>query len=149
MEEVKKSDTNKLVLVAVPLVIVVIIIAAIVFSHKGGIGSTVDTTASAPTPPNYKDGTYTAEGDYTVHIGQKHIDVKITLKNNIITAADVTNEADDPTSVNYQNKFISGYKDLVIGKNINDVHLGAVSGSSLTPMGFNAALSTIESQAKM
>ena len=160
-EEIKKTDTSKLLLVAVPLVIVVIIIAAVVFGHKAlkeesaevksgtSEGSNSQTSATTAPAVNYKDGTYTAEGDYVTHVGPKHISVKITLKGNIITTADVTNEADDAMSVKYQDKFISGYKPLVIGKNINEVHLSAVSGSSLTPNGFNAALSTIESQAKM
>jgi len=36
----------------------------------------------------------------------------------------------------------------VIGKNIADVQLSRVSGSSLTPEGFNNALATIKSQAQ-
>lgn len=156
-----KSDTKKLLMIAVPLVIVVIIIAGIVFTRKSAVeevqeaktgttegNSNVQTTAT-PANVNYKDGSYTAEGDYVTHVGQKHISVKITLKKNIITEASVTNEADDAMSVKYQDKFISGYKALVIGKDINGVHLSAVSGSSLTPNGFNAALATIEAQAKM
>jgi uncharacterized protein with FMN-binding domain len=102
------------------------------------------TTASSP----YKDGTYTAEGDYITHVGQKHISVKITLKNGKITDADVTNQADDPMSVKYQDSFISGYKPLVVGKKIDDVKLSKVASSSLTPNGFNNALQTIEKQAK-
>lgn len=97
---------------------------------------------------HYKDGTYTVEGDYIVHVGQKHIGVTVTLKDGVITDSNVTNEADDPMSVRMQNMFIGGYKELVIGKKIEDVHLTKVSGSSLTPSGFNDALQKIMDQAK-
>ncbi|HSX09029.1 MAG TPA: hypothetical protein VLF93_02675 [Candidatus Saccharimonadales bacterium] len=96
----------------------------------------------------YKDGTYTAEGDYITHVGHKKIGVTITLKNDIITSADVKNEADDPDSTQYQDSFISGYKPMVVGKDISTIHLTKVAQSSLTPNGFNAALKTIEQQAK-
>lgn len=106
----------------------------------------------APSPSKamamYKDGTYSAEGDYVTHVGPKHIKVTITLANDIITAATVVNEADDAMSVHYQDSFISGYKPLVIGKDITKVHLTKVALSSLTPNGFNSALQNIEQQAK-
>jgi uncharacterized protein with FMN-binding domain len=105
-------------------------------------------TSSVMPKALYKDGTYTAEGDYITHIGQKHIKVTITLKNDIITTADVVNEADDSMSQHFQDSFISGYKPMVIGKDITKVHLGKVALSSLTPNGFNSALQTIEQQAK-
>jgi hypothetical protein len=37
---------------------------------------------------------------------------------------------------------------MVVGKNIDEVNLGKVSGSSLTPIGFNNAIEDIRSQAK-
>ncbi|MHD0330680.1 hypothetical protein ACY18M_17150, partial [Proteus mirabilis] len=48
----------------------------------------------------------------------------------------------------YQAKFASGFKTLVVGKKIDEVSLSRVAGSSLTSGGFNAALADIESQAK-
>ena len=105
-------------------------------------------TSSAMPKVLYKDGTYSAEGDYITHVGQKHIKVTITLKNDIVTNADVVNEADDSMSEHFQDSFISGYKPMVIGKDITKIHLGKVAMSSLTPNGFNSALQTIEQQAK-
>lgn len=49
----------------------------------------------------------------------------------------------------YMSKFSSGYKSLVVGKNISTLSLGKVSGSSLTGKGFNDALSKIKAQAKI
>lgn len=106
------------------------------------------TKAAMMAKSMYKDGTYTAEGDYVTHVGQKKISVTVTLKNDMITSADVKNEADDPMSTKYQDSFISGYKPMVIGKDISTVHVGKVALSSLTPNGFNNALKSIEQQAK-
>ena len=79
--------------------------------------------------------------------GEDQLGVSVTLKDDIITSASVTNMANDGRSQRYQDMFISGYKQYVIGKNIADVSLSKVSGSSLTPGGFNDALAQIKSQA--
>jgi uncharacterized protein with FMN-binding domain len=96
----------------------------------------------------YKDGTYSATGSYMSPGGPDQIGVNVTLKNDIITDVNATPEAGDNTSARYQNKFISGYKAYVLGKNIASVYLTKVSGSSLTPKGFNDAIAQIKVQAK-
>ena len=72
----------------------------------------------------------------------------MTLQNDIITSVSATPIANDGTSRRYQAKFISGYQQYVLGKNIADVNLTTVSGSSLTPRGFDDALAQIKTQAK-
>ncbi len=111
------------------------------------------STSASATPTsiqaaNYKDGTYDVKGAYTSPAGPETIDVKLTLKDNKVTDAEVVSEATNPKSKFMQGAFISGYKDMVIGKNINDIHLEKVSGSSLTPKGFNDALEQIKTQAQ-
>lgn len=95
----------------------------------------------------YKDGTYTVTASYNSPAGTESIGVSLTLKNGIITDATVTPLAKHPTSERYQEMFISGYKAYVIGKDIATLNLGVVSGSSLTPIGFNNALAQIKAQA--
>ena len=112
------------------------------------VATPMATTAPQQTSNNFKDGTYTEEGQYETHVGTKKIKVQLTLKNNIITDSTVTGEADDKMSIRYQDMFISGYKEFVTGKNISEVHLSKVSGSSLTPNGFNDALQKIQTDAK-
>lgn len=97
----------------------------------------------------YNNGTYTATGSYNSPGGVDFVGVSLTLKNDIITGVTVTPTAQDGTSRRYQAKFVSGYKQYVFGKDITSVHLDVVSGSSLTPKGFNAALAKIESEAKV
>ena len=96
----------------------------------------------------YKNGTYSATGSYMSPGGDDQIAVTLTLANDIITDVSVTPSAGDGTSRRYQNRFVSGYKQYVVGKNIADVQLTSVSGSSLTPIGFNEALTQIKAQAK-
>ena len=96
----------------------------------------------------YKDGTYTATGSYSTHDGNEQITITLTLTNDIITAISAVKGAHDYTSDRYQNMFISGCKPLVMGKNIATLKLTKVSGSSLTPIGFNDAISQIRTVAK-
>lgn len=96
----------------------------------------------------YNDGSYSATGSYMSPGGEDQIAVTLTLANDIITNVSVAPEPGDRTSQKYQNKFLSGYRQFVIGKNIDSVNLTKVSGSSLTPKGFDDALAQIKSQAK-
>lgn len=95
----------------------------------------------------YKDGTYTAVGSYRSPGGPDQISITATLKNDVITDISATPMPGDKTSEHYQSLFISGYKPLVVGKNIDSVKLNAVSGSSLTPIGFNEAITKIKAEA--
>ncbi len=97
---------------------------------------------------NFKDGTYTAQGEYKAPSGTEIITVGVTLKDDIITDATVMGTPVNPNSKRYQGQFISGYKEFVVGKLINEVNLSTVSGSSLTPVGFNAALDKIKIASK-
>lgn len=45
--------------------------------------------------------------------------------------------------------FKSGVSSLTVGKDIDDVKLSRVSGSSLTSTGFNSALDTIKTEARV
>jgi uncharacterized protein with FMN-binding domain len=100
------------------------------------------------TSVKYKDGTYSAVGTYDSPAGMESINVTLVIKNDIITGANVVGNARNGTSIRYQQKFISGYKQFVFGKDINTVKLNVISGSSLTPNGFNSALASIKTQAK-
>ena len=80
--------------------------------------------------------------------GEDQVTVTLTLAHDVITSVNVTPGAQDRTSQRYQDRFISGYKQYVVGKNIASVNVGVVSGSSLTPIGFNDALTQIKAQAK-
>lgn len=60
----------------------------------------------------------------------------------------IAGAAQGSESPDYQASFIGGYVPSVVGKSIASLSLGRISSSSLTPKGFNAALTTIKAQAK-
>jgi hypothetical protein len=157
----KKS--NGLVITIIVVIIIIGIIFAIVKSSSKTATPTVTTPADTtgtpadtststpsgtPTAALYKDGTYSADGHYTSPGGHQTVHVTLTLSNDIITSATVTSGAVDPESSHYQAEFISGYTPQVVGKDISTLNLTKVSGSSLTPGGFDDALTQIKTQAQ-
>jgi len=117
---------------------------------KTAVIKTPVTVAPAPAPASteYRNGTYQATGSYDSPAGQESIGVSITISNDVITQSSLSLLAGDRMSQRYQQRFQSGYLPLVVGRSVDSVNLGAVSGSSLTPIGFNNALATIKAQAK-
>lgn len=107
-------------------------------------------TAGSATSANsaYQNGSFSATGTYKSPAGAESITVNITLKDSVIANTTATAQTTDSTSRMYQNEFLNGYKSMVVGKNIDEVSLSKVSGSSLTSAGFNDALSQIKTKAK-
>jgi uncharacterized protein with FMN-binding domain len=108
------------------------------------------TSVAAPGSPSsrrsrYADGTYTASGQYGGL--PSSIGVSVTLVDDVITAVTVTPRATDPTSLDYQTRFARAVPALVVGRNIDEVNLSKVAGSSGTPDGFNAAIQRIKAEA--
>ncbi len=96
---------------------------------------------------SYTDGTYEVVGNYTSPGGEEQLGVIITLENNLISDVEVTVLATRPISNKMQTDFAENYKTMVVGKNIDEVKLEKVSGSSLTPIGFNDALEKVKAEA--
>lgn len=170
------TETKKAISPAIILAIIAVVIVAIVVFAANKSTSEValndqvapvilDTTAivvneaaaapvtePAPTTTTqviaYKDGTYTAEGDYTSPAGAEAINVTLTVKDGVVIESVVTAEATNNISKMKQADFIANYQTLVVGKNIADLKLGKVSGASLTPVGFNDAVAKIVAEAK-
>lgn len=143
-----KSKTAGLLVIAL---IVAVGLGIFAFSNKPNkepLPTPFPTAEVRKSTVNYKDGVYEQLGNYMSPAGAEQIDVKVTLKNGIITESDVTAKASQPISKMKQEAFINGYKSFVVGKNINDLQLGKVAGASLTPKGFNDALEKIKAQAK-
>ncbi len=105
-------------------------------------------TVAGATTSVYKDGSYTTTVVYDSPAGGQAITVHITLKGDIVTATSTQAGATDGDSREYQDSFIAGYKQLVVGRRITGIHLSRVSGASLTSQGFNDALRKIETEAK-
>ena len=117
-------------------------------SNASQKSETTTQTPATSTATIYKDGTYAATGSYDSPGGTEKITVHLTLANGSVTGTSAESGANDPTAHEFQDEFISGYKALIVGKDISSIHLSHVSGSSLTSQGFNRALDQIKSQAK-
>lgn len=107
------------------------------------------TPSTKPSANAYKDGTYTVEGSYMSPGGPEQIKVQLTVQNDVVVASTVTPEAQFGKSAMLQKVFADNYKPLVIGKKLSSLSVGKVSGSSLTPLGFNDAVAKIQAEAKM
>lgn len=109
----------------------------------------VSTTGTTPTvSTTYKNGTYSGSGTYMTPEGSETISVKLTVANDVVTSVTASVNANSGDSRRYIQSFMSGYKQQVVGKSLSSLNLGRVSGSSLTPEGFNNALDSIRAQAQ-
>jgi uncharacterized protein with FMN-binding domain len=95
----------------------------------------------------YSDGTYTAEGSYQTPESIEQISVTVTLEGDVVTAVDVTGDPQKAESKQYQGQFIGGISDVVVGKELDDISVSRVAGSSLTSGGFNDAIEKIKAEA--
>ncbi|MBK4346045.1 FMN-binding protein [Lacisediminihabitans changchengi] len=122
-------------------------------ASAGTSNTSSDTSASASpstgdSTGTYKDGSYTEDGEYNSPGGEEKVEVKVTLADGVITAVTVASDAsNDPTGKQYQAQFIKGISAQVVGKKIDSLSVSKVSGSSLTSMGFNAAITKIKADA--
>ena len=121
--------------------------AAPTSSEAAASSSTAEPTTAAAAAGTYADGTYTATGSYSSPGGTETISISLTLSDDVITAATAEGEATGGPSSQYQGEFEENFAALIVGKDIDDVSLDKVAGSSLTSGGFNAAVETIKSDA--
>jgi uncharacterized protein with FMN-binding domain len=105
-----------------------------------------DATVTGP----YVDGDYEATADYQSPNGTETIDVAVTLKNDVITDVTVTGKSKSPSPevLRFQGEFEAGIADAVTGKNIDQLDVHRVGGSSLTSSGFNEAINQIKLKAQ-
>ena len=163
----KKSQTGPIVAIIGLIVIVVVGVVAAqglnkpqtqntttVTEQTGGAmqQQTTQETAAEPTAAAvasaYKDGTYTSVGNYTSPGGAEELGVTLTVASGVVTDSVVEVKATRPISKTKQTDFAANYKTQVVGKSIDEINLTKVSGSSLSPKGFNDAVEKIKSEAK-
>lgn len=152
-----RTDSSSVKKFAIPAAVLVIIVIAAISLYTTQANKlpiqqeTTNTQAGAPTgamrAQQYKNGTYTVTGNYVSPGGPRDIGVTLTLADGVVTDATFEGRATDPTSKRFQGEFGANFKPQVIGKNIEDLKLVKVSGSSLTPKGFNDALKKIKNEA--
>ncbi len=111
--------------------------------------TTDDTTQTETdaTTATYTDGTYEATGEYQSPNGTESLDVTITLENDVITAVEVVGAGGSPNTERFQGEFAGGIAAMVVGKDIDEISVSKVAGSSLASGGFNAAVEQIKADA--
>jgi hypothetical protein len=105
------------------------------------------STSDTATGTVYTDGTYTAEGSYQTPESVESVSVTLTLEADVITDVEVTGDPQARESQQYQSQFIGGIDEVVVGKNLDEISVSRVAGSSLTSGGFNEAIEEIKSEA--
>jgi len=73
--------------------------------------------------------------------------VTVTIDDETITDVNVGTRATDETSLDYQERFAAAVPNEVIGKDLGEVTVGKLAGSSSCPDGFNDAIAQIREQA--
>jgi uncharacterized protein with FMN-binding domain len=164
----QKSKKDLIVTLSILLVVVLIVTGVLIANKKKPTTSdsteAPTTSETTPTPTDttatttdtdtttnssgFKDGTYSATGDYSTPEGTENIKVNVTLKDGVVTDTSAVASMKSRDSKEYAGQFVANYKPLVVGKNIASIKLSRVSGSSLTSQGFNDAIDQIETQAK-
>ncbi len=107
-----------------------------------------EASPAAATGSAYKDGTYSADGNYVSPNGTETVGVELTLAGGAVTDVNITQHPSNPNTRKYQGEFASGIAAQVVGKNIDELNVSRVAGSSLTSGGFNQAVEQIKSQAQ-
>lgn len=123
--------------------------AAPASSGSSAAGSTT-SGASAPAAggSEYKDGTYSADGTYVSPNGTETVGVQLTLASGAVTDVQITQHPSNPNTRKFQGEFAGGIAAQVVGKNIDEINVSKVAGSSLTSGGFNQAVEQIKSEAQ-
>lgn len=166
-QAVKPSKSNLGPIVAIVGIIVIVVVGVIAYQGMNKPQNQAQTTTEQTTQQTtqqtesaqpsekevaqaegYKDGTYTAVGDYTSPGGAETIGVTLTIADGVVTDSQVEVQATRPISKTKQTEFSENYKTQVVGKNIDEINLSKVAGSSLSPKGFNDAVEKIKADAQ-
>ncbi len=109
------------------------------------------TTLSGCTAPaadhHYSDGLYAAEGKYSSPGGPQGINVAVQLENDTVSWVMVTPSSFIGEPAKFQSRFAEAVSDEVVGKDIDNIAVSRLAGSSLTSVAFNQALASIKTEA--
>ncbi|CAN7413842.1 FMN-binding protein [Arthrobacter sp. LjRoot78] len=106
-------------------------------------------TSSAPAAASgYKDGTYSADGNYVSPNGTETVGVELTLSGGTVSGVNITQHPSNPNTRKFQGEFAGGIAAQIVGKSLDELNVSKVAGSSLTSGGFNQAVEKIKSEAR-
>ena len=110
-----------------------------------------DEPAESPEPVDaddtvYRDGDYSATGWYGSL--PSHHDVTLSIEGDAVTAVEISTPAEDTTSLGYQERFAAALPEAIVGREVDDLAVDRLAGSSGCSEGFMDALAQIKEQAR-
>lgn len=115
--------------------------------QASGQGTSAAPSAAADSA-TYKDGTYSADGNYVSPNGNETVGVELTLAGGAVTDVKITQHPSNPNTRKFQGEFSSGIQSQTVGRKLDEIKVSKVAGSSLTSGGFNQAVEKIKSEAR-
>ena len=113
-----------------------------------GTPGTSAAPSAAAGSASYKDGTYSADGNYVSPNGTETVGVTVTLAGGAVSDVQITQHPSNPNTRKFQGEFAGGIQSQIVGRNLNEIKVSKVAGSSLTSGGFNQAVEKIKSEAR-
>lgn len=113
-----------------------------------GTPATSAAPSAAAGSASYKDGTYSADGNYVSPNGTETVGVTLTLAGGAVSDVEITQHPSNPNTRKFQGEFAGGIQSQIVGKSLNEIKVSKVAGSSLTSGGFNQAVEKIKSEAQ-
>ena len=104
--------------------------------------------AQSTAASGYKDGTYSADGNYVSPNGTETVGVELTLSGGTVSGVNITQHPSNPNTRKFQGEFAGGIAAQIVGKSLDELNVSKVAGSSLTSGGFNQAVEKIKSEAR-
>jgi uncharacterized protein with FMN-binding domain len=115
---------------------------------SGAVSPSGTSSSLASSGSLYQDGTYSADGTYVSPNGTETVGVELTLASGKVTAVNITQHPSNPNTRKFQGEFAGGIAAQIVGKNIDELKVSKVAGSSLTSGGFNQAVEKIKAEAQ-
>lgn len=111
--------------------------------------ATTETTSTEATAPVViADGSYTTKGSYRSPAQTEDVEFTFTIKSGAVEGVELSKGSSIPMSKKYQGLFVEGIKKEIIGKKLSEIGtFDRVNGSSLTPKGFNQAMTELKQKA--
>ncbi len=109
--------------------------------------ATSGSAAAGGASAAYKDGTYSADGNYVSPNGTETVGVELTLADGVVSGVQITPHPSNPNTKKFQGEFAGGIQDQIVGKKLDAISVSKVAGSSLTSGGFNEAVAKIKTDA--
>lgn len=113
-----------------------------------GTPATPAAPSAAAGSASYKDGTYSADGNYVSPNGTETVGVTLTLAGGAVSDVQITQHPSNPNTRKFQGEFAGGIQSQIVGKSLDEIKVSKVAGSSLTSGGFNQAVEKIKSEAQ-